>query len=119
MIDIVTLHLEVLGGVFVFFSGSAKPDDLVQFFENLGTLVLKWLEMLGRIAASLVVALLKMLGSVGEFIIDLWRGVCGALDAIEWLVGDMGATCDAVEQLDDERRRLRAAEGLGHARMGR
>lgn len=112
MIDIVTLHLEVLGGIFVFFSGNAGTDDFVDFYANLTLLVIKYLEMLGRVATSIVVALLKALGSVGEFILDLWRGVCSALDAIEWLVGDMGATCDAVEQIDDERRRLRAAEGF-------
>tara|TARA_Y100001954_G_scaffold237519_1_gene301480 strand:- start:990 stop:5357 length:4368 start_codon:yes stop_codon:yes gene_type:complete len=101
MLQIVTLHFKVLIGIVEMFSGSGT---LAEVLEDFVMLVMKWLGVLARIASSIIAGVLRMLGPVGEFIIMLWKGICAAGDAIEFITGaDFGSVCDAV---DEVRRRL-------------
>ena len=105
MINLVTLVGKVLSSILAMLTqGSSNLGDLA---EDVVTLVQKGIAILAGIASQLVVSMLQLLGPLGDFLIVIWRGLCAAGDVIEWLTGaDFSSVCDAVDTIDDARRRL-------------
>ena len=109
MINLVSLIFKVGSNVLSLVTkGSTDVGELASDFV---TLLQKALDIVATMASQILVNLLKLLGPVGDFIILLWKGVCGALTAIKWLIGgNFDAVCDAVETVDNARRRLPAMQ---------
>lgn len=85
--------------------------DFGDLASDVVTLVKKGFDLVASIASQILLSVLKLLGPVGDFIVILWRGLCAAAGAIEWLTGaDFGSICDAVDTVEDARRRLPAMQ---------
>ena len=85
--------------------------DVGELASDIVILLKKGIDIIATMASQILVNLLKLLGPIGDFLILLWKGVCAAGAAIEWLTGaDFGDVCDAVDTVDDARRRLPAMQ---------
>ncbi len=72
--------------------------DVGELASDVITLLKKGIDIIATMASQILVNILKLLGPVGEFLILLWKGICAAGTAIEWLTGaDFGDVCDAVD----------------------
>jgi hypothetical protein len=79
-------------------------SDVGELATDVVTLIKKGIDIIASLASEILVSLLKLLGVVGEFIIFLWRGICAAAGAVEWLTGaDFGSVCDAVDTIEGRR----------------
>lgn len=86
-------------------------SDFGELASDVVTLIKKGFDLLASLASQILLSILKLLGPVGDFIVILWRGLCAAAGAIEWLTGaDFGGVCDAVDTVEDARRRLPAMQ---------
>lgn len=86
--------------------------DIGSLASDFVTLLKKGFDILATMASQILLSILKLLGPVGDFLIVLWRGICAAASAVEWLTGaDFSNICDAVDTVDDARRRLPAMQG--------
>ena len=86
-------------------------SDFGELASDVVTLIKKGFDLLASLASQILLSVLKLLGPVGDFIVILWRGLCAAAGAIEWLTGaDFGGVCDAVDTVEDARRRLPAMQ---------
>lgn len=109
MINIVSLIFKIGTNVLSMVTrGSTDVGDLA---EDIITLLKKGFDILATMASQILVNILQLLGPIGDFIITLWRGLCAAAGAIEWLTGaDFDSVCDAVDTVEDLRRRLPAMQ---------
>lgn len=81
--------------------------DLGELASDVVLLIQKGIGLVLSVASQILVSLLKLLGPIGEFLLILWKGICAAGKAIEWLTGaDFGSVCDAVDDVSLGRRRL-------------
>lgn len=103
MINLVSLIFKV--GANLLSLVTKGESDVGELATDVVTLIKKGIDIIASLASEILVSLLKLLGVVGDFIIFLWRGICAAAGAVEWLTGaDFGSVCDAVDTVD--RRRL-------------
>ena len=109
MVNIVTLIFKVGSNLLSLVTrGKADFGDLA---SDVVTLIKKGFDLLASLASEILLSVLKLLGPVGDFIVILWRGLCAAAGAIEWLTGaDFGGVCDAVDTVENARRRLPAMQ---------
>ena len=109
MVNLVSLVFKVGSNLLALVTRGST--DLGDLGSDIVTLIKKGIDVIASLASQIVFSLLKMLGFVGDFLIILWRGICAAAGAIEWLTGaDFGSVCDAVDTADNARRRLPAMQ---------
>ena len=109
LINLVSLVFKVGAEILSLLTKGAT--DVGDLANDIVMLIKKGIDILVTMASEILLSILKLLGPVGEFIIVLWRGLCAAAGAIEWLTGaDFGGICDAVDTVKDARRRLPAMQ---------
>ena len=105
LISFVTLFFKVGSQLLAMLTEGST--DLGELASDLVLLIQKTISIVVSVASQILVSILGLLGPVGEFLIFLWKGICAAGTAIEWLTGaDFGPVCDAVDDVDLGRRRL-------------
>jgi len=105
MVNLVTLVFKV--GTNLLSLVTRGKSDFGELASDVVTLIKKGFDLLASLASQILLSVLKLLGPIGDFIVILWRGLCAAAGAIEWLTGaDFGGVCDAVDTVDNARRRL-------------
>ena len=105
LINFVTLIFKVGTNILALITeGSTDIGDLA---NDIVLLIQKGLGIVAQVASRILVSLLQLLGPVGDFLIFLWKGICAAGKAIEFLTGaDFSGVCDAVDDVSLGRRRL-------------
>ena len=105
LINLVTLVFKIATNIMSMITEGTS--DLGDLADDVVLLIQKGITIVAKVASRILISLLELLGPIGEFLIFLWRGLCAAGDVIEWLTGaDFGSVCDAVDTVDDARRRL-------------
>ena len=111
MINLISLVFKI--GTNILAMITQGKTDVGELAEDIITLLKKGFDILATLASQILLNILELLGPIGDFIITLWRGLCAVAGSIEWLTGaDFSGICDAVETVDDARRRLPAMQQL-------
>lgn len=109
MINLISLVFKI--GTNLLAMVTKGSTDVGELATDIITLLKKGFDILATMASQILVNILQLLGPIGDFLIMLWRGLCAAAGAIEWLTGaDFGSVCDAVDTVEDLRRRLPAMQ---------
>lgn len=105
MINLVSLMFKI--GANLLSMVTKGTTDVGGLASDIITLLKKGFDILATMASQILVNILQLLGPIGDFLIILWRGICAAASAIEWLTGaDFDSVCDAVDTVENARRRL-------------
>lgn len=109
MINLVSLVFKI--GTNLLAMVTKGSTDVGELADDIITLLKKGFDILATMASQILVNILQLLGPIGDFLILLWRGICAVAGSIEWLTGaDFGSMCDAVDTVEDLRRRLPAMQ---------
>ena len=109
MINLVSLVFKV--GTEILSMVTKGNTDFGELAKDVVTLLKKGFDLVVTLASQILLNLLQLLGPVGDFLVMLWRGLCAAVGAIELFTGaDFGNICDAVDTVEDARRRLPAMQ---------
>lgn len=105
LVNLVSLIFKVSANLLALVTKGAT--DVGELASDVITLLKKGIDIIATMASQILVNILKLLGPVGDFLILLWKGICAAGTAIEWLTGaDFGDVCDAVDTVRRARRLL-------------